>query len=784
MERISPTSSDGTLPDAIQASSAREAAADDSKKVPVPGAAAAGSAVPTASPPAEVSRTTGPLRPSDVDFMPGLLRSLAVLLRLRGKIVSPQFLMAGLTGSRVTPQACLRAARKAGLSGRIVYKPALEDIPEPVLPCILLLTRDRCCVLTSVRGNSAEVIFPETNETAQVVPLEAIKADYSGYALFAAVQAAPDDRAEKLVISKGKRWFWDVLRYYAPIYRHVALASVVINVIAVASPLFTMNVYDRVVPNGVAALDSLWVLASGIAIIYLFNFLLSSLRTHFVDVAGRNADIVLSSTLVEKVLSMRLDAKPESTGALVNNLREFEQLREFFSSSSLLACIDLPFLVIFLLLIVFIGGPLVFLPLGAIPLLVGVGIFLQHRSKQCAETSYKQNMQKNALLVEIVAGLETLKSCMAESRMQRLWESVVGLSAKSNSEARKYNNLAITSSMLITQIVTVAMIVWGVYLINDGYMTMGALIGANILVGRTMAPLLQMASLLTRIQNSQVTLKALDMLMDLPSENQVERSCMDFGMLRPSFTLDGVSFAYPGSERLALDRVSLHIEQGERVGVIGPMGSGKSTLSRLLIGLYQPKEGAVKFGDVDIRQIPSSDLRGRVGVLPQDITLFYGSIRDNIALGDPTINDHLVLRAAALAGVTDFLRNNPAGFAAQVGEQGKALSGGQRQSVALARALVRDPEVLILDEPTSNMDTDSELMLQKRLQTIMEGRTVVLVTHRLSMLRIVERLVVMENGQIKMDGPRDRVLQRLRERSKQSMAAVGTATAAPKPAGN
>ena len=726
----------------------------------------------------------GPLRPSDVDFMPGLLRSLAVLLRLRGRVVSPQFLMAGLTGSKVTPQACLRAARKAGLSGRIVFRPELEDIPTLVMPCILLLTRDRSCVLTGMKDGMAEVIFPETSDAAQAVSLEDLKQEYSGYALFAAVESAPDDRAERLSISHGKRWFWDVLRYYAPIYRHVALASVVINLIAVGSPLFVMNVYDRVVPNN--AIETLWVLAIGILIIYLFNFLLSSLRTHFVDVAGRNADIVLSSSLVEKVLSMRMDAKPESTGALVNNLREFEQLREFFSSSSLLACIDLPFLVIFLLLIGFIGGPLVFLPLAAMPLMLGIGLLLQSRSRRSAEASYKQNMQKNALLVEIVGGLETLKSCMAESRMQKLWESVVGLSAQSNSEARKYNNLAVTSSMLITQLVTVAMIVWGVYRISDGLMTMGALIGCNILVGRTMAPLLQMASLLTRLQNSHVTLKALDMLMVLPSENQVEKTCMDFGMLRPSFTMENVSFAYPQQERLALDRVSLHIEPGERVGIIGPMGSGKSTLSKLLIGLYQPKEGAVKFGDVDIRQIPSTDLRGRVGVLPQDVVLFYGSIRDNIALGDPTINDHLILRAAALAGVTDFLRNNPAGFAAQVGEQGRALSGGQRQAVALARALVRDPEVLLLDEPTSNMDTDSEVMLQKRLYSVMDGRTVVLVTHRLSMLRIVNRLIVMENGQIRMDGPRDAVLQRLRDRSRQSMdtARQGQGAPAQRPAEN
>ena len=351
----------------------------------------------------EKDRTMGPLRPSDVDFMPGLLRSLAVLLRLRGKVVSPQFLMAGLTGNKVTPQACLRAARKAGLSGRIVFRPELDEIPSLVLPCILLLTHDRSCVVTSIRDGKAEVIFPETSEAAQTVQLEDLKQEYSGYALFAAVEAAPDDRAERLSIAHGKRWFWDVLRYYAPIYRHVALASVVINLIAVGSPLFVMNVYDRVVPNN--AIETLWVLAIGIIIIYMFNFLLSSLRTHFVDVAGRNADIVLSSSLVEKVLSMRMDAKPESTGALVNNLREFEQLREFFSSSSLLACIDLPFLVIFLLLTGFIGGPLVFLPIAAMPLMLGLGLLLQQRSRRSAEASYKQNMQKNALLVEIVGGL-------------------------------------------------------------------------------------------------------------------------------------------------------------------------------------------------------------------------------------------------------------------------------------------------------------------------------------------------------------------------------------------
>jgi ATP-binding cassette subfamily C protein LapB len=290
--------------------------------------------------------------------------------------------------------------------------------------------------------------------------------------------------------------------------------------------------------------------------------------------------------------------------------------------------------------------------------------------------------------------------------MQRLWESVVGLSAKTNSDSRRYNNLAINSSLLITQLLSVVLVIWGVYRIEEGLMTMGALIGSNILLGRTMAPLMQVASLLTRFQNSHVALKALDMLMALPSENEAEKTPMDFGLLRPSFSLESISFSYPRAKRLALDGVNIHIEPGEHVGIIGSMGSGKSTLSKLMAGLYQPKEGAVKFGGVDIRQFATTELRSRIGILPQDVVLFYGTVRENISLGDPTINDHLILRAAEIAGVTEFLKDNPAGFAAQVGEGGKELSGGQRQAVALARALVHDPEILILDEPTSNMDTE------------------------------------------------------------------------------
>ena len=743
---------------------------------------------------------TAPLRPSDVDFMPPLLRSLATLIKLRGRHVSPQFLLAGLAGAeKVSVGACLRSAERAGLKGRVLHRPKLEQVSALTLPCILLLKNEQCCVYLGVEKSAApsalaqaagqaapkaegelfaRVILPELDDSEQHIPLEKLEELYSGYAIFATLESRADARTEALRSKEPRRWFWDVFRSFAPIYRHVALASVVVNVIAVASSLFVMNVYDRVIPN--SAHETLWVLAAGVGIAYLFDFILRSLRSHFVDLAGRNADVVLSSRLVDKVLSMRLDAKPESTGALVNNLREFESLREFFSSTTFLALIDLPFLALFLLLLWVIGGPLVLVPLAAIPFLLGAGLWLQMAARRSAEKNYRHAMQKNALLVEMVHGLETVKSSMAEARMQKLWEAVAGISAQSGCESRKYSTRAVTLATFTTQMVTVVMVVWGVYRITGGEMSMGGLIGCNILVGRIMAPLLQLASLLTRLQNSRVSLKALDTLMALPSENQDQAACMDFGQLEPEFVMQNVSFAYPGAAgtgageaagsapqpgSLALDSVSLRIRRGEKVAIIGKMGSGKSTLGKLLIGLYQPTEGQVSFGGVDIRQLATADLRSRVGFLPQEVVLFYGSVRDNIALGDPTITDQLVLRAARIAGAEDFVRRHPAGFGAQVGEQGRNLSGGQRQAVGLARALVRDPDVLILDEPSSNMDVDTERVVQERLAAVTRDKTLILITHRLSMLRMVERVIVVESGKILMDGPRDKVLAALRERS-------------------
>jgi ATP-binding cassette subfamily C protein LapB len=481
-----------------------------------------------------------------------------------------------------------------------------------------------------------------------------------------------------------------------------------------------------------------------------------------VDVAGLNADIVLASKLMQHLLAMRLDVKPDSTGSLANNLREFESLRDFFGSTTLMALVDLPFLVFFVILVIVIGGPIAIIPLVAVPIVVCAGLFLQFPLQQVTEKGFKENMQKNALLVEIINGLETIKTTMAEGRIQHAWERVVGMSAASNNRTKRMSNLSVTLTIIITQLVSVLVIIWGVYRIHEGLLSMGGLIACNMLAGRAMAPLSQVASMLTRLQQSRMALKSLDILMNLETEKPEAGQYVDFGHLEHSLTLEDLSFKYPGTERFALDKVNIHIRPGEKVGVIGRMGSGKSTLGRMCVGLYKPTEGAVKLGGVDLRQLDMVELRYRIGYVSQDNYLFYGTVRENISFGAVNADDRMVLRAANIAGVTDFVRAHPAGFGMPVGERGMSLSGGQRQSVAIARALLQDPDILIMDEPSSNMDNSSELALKQRLAATLGSKTLILVTHRLSMLDVVERLVVMDNGRIVADGPKNAVFNALR----------------------
>lgn len=702
------------------------------------------------------------LSPKDIDFQPPLVICLSIISRLLGKPVSSATLKAGIPQQEgvVTASAIVRAAERIGIRAKTVHRPSLRSITKLVLPSILLLRGGNACVLIDTDDTKARVMIPGHGMDEVEMDLEKLEEEYTGYAIFCHRESKLDKRASELKLVKTKRWFWGVMLRFWPIYKHVIGASIMTNIIIVASPLFVMNVYDRVVPNN--AFDTLWALALGVGIAYLFDFLLKNLRSYFVDVAGRNADVLIGSRIMQHLMSARLDHMPESAGAVANNVREFESLREFFSSSSLVALIDMPFLFLFIGVVWYIGGPLAIPILIAVPIVILFGLFIQVPFQHIIEKHYKESTQKNALLFEIVHGLETIKTSMAEGRMQARWENVVGMSAMSNSRAKVMANISVTFSVLITQMVSVAIIIIGVFQISEGQLTVGGLIACNILSGRAMAPLSAVAGLLSRLQQSRMALNALDMLMDMPSERPDDKETFHYGDMEASMVLDNVSFSYPGTDRAVLSEVNLTLKPGDKVGIVGRTGAGKSTLGKLCVGLYQPVSGSVKAGGIDLRQMDVANLRRKVGYVSQDSLLFYGTLRDNIAFGLPEADDISIKNAADIAGVNDFVEDHPAGFGMMVGERGSSLSGGQRQAVSIARAVLTDPDILIMDEPSSNMDNQSEYRLKAKLESYVKDKTLVVITHRHSMLDLVDRLVIMDKGRIVVDGPKQAVLDGLR----------------------
>jgi ATP-binding cassette subfamily C protein LapB len=443
-------------------------------------------------------------------------------------------------------------------------------------------------------------------------------------------------------------------------------------------------------------------------------------------------------------------------------LREFEALREFFTSGTLIALVDLPFIFLFLGVIWLIGGELAFVPMVAVPLVFLVGLCLQFPLRRVIEKTQREANQKHAILVETIDGLETIKASAAEGRIQRAWERFSGLTAESSGKARFLSGLAVTFAQTSIQFSTVLVVVAGVYLIAEGELTMGALVAVTILTGRALAPLGAVAGMLTRLQQSRVALKALDEIMKRPLERPPGKSFLHRPRLRGEIAFQDIDFSYPDQQTPALNGCSFKILPGERVGILGRIGSGKSTVARLMLGLYEQQRGTILVDGTDLRQIDPADLRRNIGYVSQDNYLFFGSVRDNIAFGAPHLDDEAVIRAAGIAGVSEFLRVHPHGYDLQVGERGMSLSGGQRQAVVVARALVLDPPIVVLDEPTSHMDNSTEAAMKERLEPVLAGKTVLLITHRSSMLSLVDRLIVLDRGKVVADGPKDEVVQALK----------------------
>ena len=697
-----------------------------------------------------------------LSFDDPLLDGLLILCNLHGCTVSRSSLTAGLPlpDQRLSLDLMTRAAARAGLQARVLRR-ELSAISALNLPVLLLLKDGRCAVLRRWSEDGKALILPSEAEGGeQWVTRKELEQDYSGQALFARPRHELEDLRAPLV-PRVNAWFRDTLKLSRWLYSDAILASFLINLLGLMVPLFVMQTYDRVVPNQATA--TLWVLAIGLMIGTGFEMVLRLVRAHLLDQAGKRTDLILSATLFERITGMSIKARPATIGGFAQSIHDFQGLREFLTAVTLTSLIDLPFAVLMLVVIGLLGGWLVLIPLIAFPVTIIFALMIQVRLRDTVQKSLALGAERQALLIETLSGLETLKACSAESERQHKWESTHGALTRLDSHARDLAALVTNGTLLIQQLCGMATIVAGVYSIIAGNLSVGALVATYMLGGRVLAPLGQIAGLITRYQQAQLTMRSTDSLMGLPQERDAKQRPLERTQLSGAIEASRVTFRYPGQINPALADISFNIKPGERIGIIGRSGSGKSTLGRLVMGFFTPDEGQILLDGLDLRQLDVADLRQQVGYVAHDLPLLAGSLRDNLTLGARYISDARMLEVAELTGVTELARQHPQGFDRPVGERGQLLSGGQRQAVLLARALLLNPPIMMLDEPTSAMDNASEDALRQRLHTWMAGKTLLLVTHRTAMLSLVDRLIVLDNGRIVADGPKEAVIDALRK---------------------
>ncbi|MBV7582179.1 type I secretion system permease/ATPase [Pseudomonas sp. PDM33] len=678
------------------------------------------------------------------------------------KPASIESLYAGLPrGQRLKPSLVVRMLEQAGIgAGWVKRRPA--ELSSYLFPLMMLFNNGEARILVARHGDQFEFVVPEAGGGTLTLSAEELKEHYLGYTLLVRPKAAPDSRTE---IPEGERkghWLFSTLWNYRRFYYSAALATFLINVLALCSTFFIMNVYDRVVPT--QAYATLWSMAIGVFMAIVFEFTSRQTRAYLLDTAGKKADLVLGARLFRQLMEVRLEHKPASAGSFANQFREFESVRDFITSASLATLADLPFCLLFVLVLFLIGGPLGAVPLGSMIALLAVCTFIQIPLSRLMKENLREASQKHGLLIESIEGVETLKATHAEGSMQRRWEDFSAQLAASSIKTKKLSNLAGNSVSLITQMTTVVLVLWGVYRIGDGEMTQGALIGTVMLTSRAIAPLAQAVGLAVRFQQAKTALRSLNQLMSIPTVRDSARRYLQ-APKDATLSLRRVKFSYPAPpmqpKPLVLNNISLSIKHGERVAIIGSIGSGKSTLLRVLARLYQPVEGQVMANGIDAEQIDPADWSANVGFVGQDARLFFGSLRENLLIGNPSATSEELIHVVEMTGLAAVAASHPLGFGRPVGEMGQALSGGQRQLVALARSLLLHPQVLLLDEPTSGMDTQTERQFLQRLEQATQGRTLVIVTHRFSVLDQVDRVIVLDGGQIVADGPKADVLRAL-----------------------
>jgi ATP-binding cassette, subfamily C, bacterial LapB len=700
-----------------------------------------------------------------------VLDCLAFLARQADRPSSPVLLRAGLalsdTGTlpfhQIEP-----ALDQVGMRGDPIVR-RLRGWPVQKLPAILELEEQRAAVLLETRAGEGLIYAPGIAEPMWVA-LDQIEPAYTGRAVIVEADPTRERLSERpWDEAKRKHWFWSeawkVRREFWP----VMLAALVVNMLALAVPLFTMNVYDRVIPN--KAIPTLWVLALGVMIALSFDFMLRIARARLVDEIGRTLDAKLSQKLFEKVMNLPMAARQGSTGALAKRVSEYELVRDFFASTTVVLLVDISFLLLFLILITVLGGWLVLVPLVGIGAMIAAGMTLRGAMGRAATDAQADSSLQHSILVESIGGIETLKSARAEGQMLGRWRRYSAMSAATQEEMRRLTAVAVNLASLSQQLISVGLLIGGFYQFNQGNMSMGAIIAIVMLAGRAMAPVGQFAFLITRARQAFTTMNSLQQMMEVEDERQVAARSIVPEIRAGRIELAHVDFRYPAAANDALSDLNLKIEPGERIGIIGRVASGKSTLGRVICGLYGPTDGVMTIDGLDSRQYHPHQVRDAFRYVGQDSELFSGSVRDNLMLGAAKADDAQLIDAVVRSGADIFLSRDAAGFDLPVGERGSRLSGGQKSLLVLARALVSPSKLLFLDEPTGAMDTQTENYFIAHLKNALsKDQTLIVSTHRHQMLSIVDRLIVIDGGRIFADGPRDMVLGSLAEASKKGAA--------------
>lgn len=697
-----------------------------------------------------------------------LLECLVFLSKYHERHATVESLIAGLAmyDSTMKPKMFIESANRIGLSTKTVQRD-INDISKAALPSVLILNNNRACVLVDIdyqKGN-AKVIMPDINGGETQLKIKDLDEEYSGFILIVKPEYNFNNRIQKdVLIDKPQEWFWGTMKRNTAIYRKVIVAALLINLFILATPMFTMNVYDRVLPNN--ALATLWVLAVGILVVMLFDFALKLMRAHFIEVAGKRGDLVMSSKIFDQLMNIRLDAKPASTGQFVSRLQSFESVREFFTSATVASIVDLPFIVLFIIIIFYIGGPVGFISIITVIVAFGFSWYMQKPIKETVAQSSKEDQIKQTTLTEAVAGLEIIKSVRAQNRMRTHWENSIEKTTYYGKKSHFLSQIVTFFTAFISQFSNIAIVVAGVYMASEGEMTMGAIIASMMLNGRVIAPVSQIVGMIIRFDRTMLSLENIDEIMNMPVEKNENKNYLSRENLNGDIEFKDVTFSYKDQNFEVLKNINLHIKQGEKVGIIGKIGSGKSTLWKLIMNLYEPTKGSILIDKSDIRQVDPVDLRRAIGCVPQEPFLFMGTIKDNITIGEQNASDAEILKASKISGVHDFLAKHDSGYDLIVGERGEGLSGGERQSVTLARALITEPNIMILDEPTNSMDGQTEEVFKRRMKDIVKDKTLILVTHRPSVLSLVDRLIVMDDGKIIADGAKEDVLQALSGKGK------------------